>query len=67
MEIVILVVVAVIVMWWLGFFRSGKKLATMANRATTDLELGQLKALKNKHKTEEVKELKDYADEFDAL
>jgi hypothetical protein len=67
MELVALVALVAVIFWWVGFFKSTRRLANIANRGATSLELEQLKSLKTKHDPAIVKELKTYAEEFDAL
>lgn len=67
MELLGLVLLLVIVFWFVGFFKSAKRLANIANRGATSLETEQLKILKAKYSVEEMAELKSFANEFDAL
>ncbi len=67
MEFILMVVGLLLAAWILGFLGSARKLANMANREATRLELIQAESLKKSYTKESIKEAKDYLTEFDGL
>ncbi len=67
MEFILMVVGLLLAAWILGFLGSARKLANMANREATRLELIQAESLKKSYTKENIKEAKEYLAEFDGL
>jgi len=67
MEMLGIVLLLIVVFWFVGFFKSTKRIANIANRGATSLELGQLQTLQQKWSKEEVTKAKAFASEFDAI
>jgi hypothetical protein len=67
MEMVLIVLVVVLVVWWLGFFKSGRRLANMANRAVSDLELDQATTLGDRWDESSVTKARAAMDRLDSL
>jgi len=67
MEVIGLAIISVAVFWFLGFMKSARRLANMANRAATDLEASQAGHLKGKYTGKDMTEIKTFMEEFDAL
>ena len=66
MEMLMLIVGLLLVVWFLGFLGSARKLASIANRQVSALELAQAEALKKKYNKAKVKDLKEYLNSFDS-
>lgn len=66
MEMLMLIIGLLIVVWFLGFLSSARKLAAIANRQVGALELSQADSLKKKYNKNKIKELKNYLNEFDS-
>lgn len=67
MELVLLVALLALLFWWLGFFKSGRRLANISNRAVTDLEMAQAQNLKQKYTGKDLTDIKKFTEQFDAL
>jgi hypothetical protein len=67
MEMVLIVLVVILVIWWLGFFKSGRRLANMANRAVSDLELDQASTLGDRWNEAEVTKARAAMSRLDSL
>jgi hypothetical protein len=65
MEMLMLIVGLLLVVWFLGFLASARKLAAIANRQVSALELAQAEQLKKKYNKAKVSELKSYLADFD--
>jgi len=64
---VLITLVVILIIWWLGFFKSGRRLANMANRSVSDLELDQAQTLGDRWKDEDVEKAKAAMDRLDSL
>jgi hypothetical protein len=65
MDMLLMIVGLLIVVWYLGFVTSARKLAVVANRQVSVIELNQAKSLKNSFTKDELGELDDYLTAFD--
>jgi hypothetical protein len=65
MEALLTIIGLLVVIWYLGFVASARKLAVVANRQVSVLELNQAKNLKNQFSETELGELDDYLTKFD--
>ena len=66
MEMLMLIVGLLLVVWFLGFLASARKLASIANRQVAALELSQAEALQKKYNKAKINSLKSYLNEFDS-
>jgi cbb3-type cytochrome oxidase subunit 3 len=67
MGTVLLALLVVLVVWWLGFFKSGRRLANMANRSVADLEMDQATTLGDRWKDDDVSKAKSAMERLDSL
>jgi hypothetical protein len=65
MEMLLLIIGLLLVVWFLGFLASARKLASIANRQVSALELAQAEQLKKKYNKAKISELKSYLADFD--
>jgi hypothetical protein len=65
MDMLLMIVGLLIVVWYLGFVTSARKLAVVANRQVSVIELNQAKSLKNQFSESELGELDTYLTKFD--
>lgn len=66
MDMLLMIIGLLVVVWYLGFVSSARKLAVVANRQVSVLELSQAKSLKNQFTKDELSDLDDYLTAFDA-
>ena len=66
MEMLMLIVGLLLVVWFLGFLASARKLAAIANRQVSALELAQAEQLAKKYNKAKIHSLKSYLNEFDS-
>lgn len=65
MDMLLMIVGLLVVVWYLGFVSSARKLAVVANRQVSVIELNQAKNLKNQFSEAELGELDTYLTKFD--